>query len=507
MTGHPTPARADAARSEHGLSQEHRLTKGFTFRSAFALAFADVSPIVAIFAILALGLFSAGPAFWWTFAVVLAGMLLVAAVFGELASRWPYAGSVYQWSRHVHGTAWGWFTAWAYMWGLTIALSTLAFAASGFLVEIFGGARDNLFLVTVVALGLVVFGSLANIAGRKALRIMVMASVGAEIAGSVGLGTILLLFYKHNSLSVLWDGFGTQGNGSWLLGPGLLAMAYVGFSFLGFEAAGSIAEEVDEPERNVPKAIILSLLMVGLIVMYSSAALILSIPDLKGLIARGTGDPLRDTLTYDFGAGIGRPLLILFVIGFLSSFLAVQAAVSRCVWGSARDGSLPASRILDKLAGPERLPVFAIGLTGMVAAVFVIFASTTPKFYGVLVNFTTIGFYVAFGFPVAGAALSRLRGTWTPGPFSLGRWGAPITYAATLWLIAETINVAWPREIPGNDWYVNWAMIITLGVVSAVGIVVYAAKRNTIKAPIGERLAAERAELLATTPTPAGSVR
>jgi len=75
--------------------EEHRLSKGFTFRSAFALAFADISPIVALYAIFTLALFSAGPAFFWAFPIVLVGQLLVAAVFGDLASRWPYAGSVY----------------------------------------------------------------------------------------------------------------------------------------------------------------------------------------------------------------------------------------------------------------------------------------------------------------------------------------------------------------------------------------------------------------------------
>ncbi len=93
-----------------------RLSRGFSFRSALALAFADVSPIAAVYAIFTLGLFAAGPKFFWAFPIVLVGQLLVAGVFGELASRWPYAGSVYQWSRHVRGTTWGWAAAWAYMW-------------------------------------------------------------------------------------------------------------------------------------------------------------------------------------------------------------------------------------------------------------------------------------------------------------------------------------------------------------------------------------------------------
>src|SRR5919206_1881023 len=137
------------------VTGEHRLSEGFTFRSAFALAFADISPIVALYAIFTLALFSAGPAFFWAFPIVLVGQLLVAAVFGELASRWPYAGSVYQWSRHVRGTTWGWAAAWAYMWGLTLALGTLSYAASGFLLQIFGVSEPSRWQIAGVAIGII----------------------------------------------------------------------------------------------------------------------------------------------------------------------------------------------------------------------------------------------------------------------------------------------------------------------------------------------------------------
>jgi amino acid transporter len=419
-------------------------------RSTFALAFADISPIVALYAIFALALFSAGPAFFWAFPIVLIGQLLVVAVSGELASRYPYAGSVYQWARHVQGTQWGWFAAWAYMWGLTIALSALSYGAAEFLLEIFGVKSPTGWLTTSVALLIIAIGTLTNMVGRTALKVMVVASITAEVLGSVGLGTVLLLFYRVNPIGTLFDGFGTQGSGLWLTGPALVAVAFVGWSFLGFESAGSIGEEVEETERNVPKAIILSLLFVTLVVMYSSLALILAIPNLSKVMSTQSGDPVLNTLTAHFGAGIGRPLLILFVIGFLSSFLAVQAVVSRCVWGSARDRSLPGSGFLGQLRGPERLPVYSILLTGVVAGLLVLLAGS--DLYSVLINFTTIGFYIAFGVPVAGAALSHLRGRWTSGTFNLGRWSAPVTYLATIWVTLETINVAWPRQVPGTPW-------------------------------------------------------
>lgn len=464
-----------------------RLSRGFSFRAALALAFADVSPIAAVYAIFTLGLFAAGPKFFWAFPIVLVGQLLVAGVFGELASRWPYAGSVYQWSRHVRGTTSGWAAAWAYMWGLTIALGTLSYAASGFLLQIFGVGEPSRWLTATVAIVIIALGTAVNIVGRKVLKVMVIASITCEVIGSVGLGIVLLLFYRENPFSALFSSAGIPDAASWTSGPMLLAIAFVGWSFLGFEAAGSVAEEVDDPERNVPKAIILGLLLVGLVVMFSSAALILSIPNLDDVVAAQSGDVVAQTLTTHLGAGITKPLLAMFVIGFLSSFLAVQAAVSRCIWGAARDRSLPGSTVLGKLAGPERLPVNAIALTALVAVVFILLAGS--QFYDILVNFNIIGFYIAFGVPVIGAAIARLTGKWQPGPFNLGRWGAPVTYVASLWIVFETVNVAWPRTQPGQPWYINWASVLTTVVLTVVGVAIHLVVRRNITAPVGERFA------------------
>ncbi|MEE6177949.1 APC family permease [Mycobacterium sp. 050134] len=462
-----------------------RLQRGFSFRSALSLAFADVSPIAAVYAIFTLGLFAAGPKFFWAFPIVLIGQLVVAAVFGELASRWPYAGSVYQWSRHVQGTTWGWAAAWAYMWGLTIALGTLSYAAAGFLLNIFGVSEPNRWQIASVAVAIILVGTGVNMVGRQVLKVMVAISITCEVVGSLGLGIVLLFFYRENPFSALFSSAGMPDAASWTSGPMLLAIAYVGWSFLGFEAAGSVAEEVDEPERNVPKAIFLGLLLVGLVVMFSAAALILSIPDLPGVVAAQSGDVVADTLAKHLGNRVTKPLLAMFVIGFVSSFLAVQAAVSRCIWGAARDHSLPGSKVLGGLAGPERLPVNAIGLTTVVAVVFVLLAGT--QFYNILVNFNIIGFYIAFGVPVIGAALARLTGKWKPGPFTLGRWGAPITYLASLWIVFETVNVAWPRTQPGQPWYINWASVLTTAVLGVIGVAIYLSVRRGIQAPIAVR--------------------
>jgi amino acid transporter len=366
------------------------------------------------------------------------------------------------------------------MWGLTIALSALSYGAAGFLLQAFDVEEPSKTATVLTALGILAFGSFANIIGRGTLKVLVIASLICEGLASVVLGTVLLIFYRENPVSVLFEGIGSEP----LLGaPLLAATAYVGWSFVGFEAAGSIAEEVEKPERDVPKALIVALASVGAIVMYSAAGLILAIPDLD---AAGDGDPVTGTLVHHFGSGIGRPLLILFVIGFVASFLAVQAAVSRVIWASARDKALPGSAVLGRLALAERMPVNAILLTAAGAAVFVLLSGST--LYAVLVNFTTIGFYVAFGLPVWGSALQHLRGTWRPGVFNLGRWSAPVTYVAAVWLAVQTLNIVWPRDT-AEPWYVDWSMVMTFSVVAVAGATLYLTyARRRIMPRYGDRL-------------------
>ncbi|MFE7213987.1 APC family permease [Streptomyces sp. NPDC057611] len=470
----------------HTQSHAHdhdRLNRGFGFRAALSLAFADISPIVALYAIFALGLFSAGPRFFWAFPIVMCGQLLVALVFGELASRWPFAGSVYQWARHARGTSWGWTAAWAYMWGLTLTLSTLAYGAAGFLLEAIGVGSSNRWVVTATSIIIIGFGTAANMIGRQLLKVMIVASIICELVGSVVLGTILLIFHRVNPVSTLFDGLpGHHGSG---LSTMLIAIAFVGWAFLGFESAGSIAEEVEEPEHNVPKAIVAALLLVGIVVMYSAAAVILAIPDLTKVLTDQSGDPVAQTLTAQLGSGIAKPLLIMFVIGFVSAFLAVQSAVSRAVYGMARDKALPGATFLSKLTGSERMPIRSIGLTAVVAAIFLLFAGS--DLYNILVNFSVLGPYLAFAVPVFAAALARLTGKWRPGAFSLGRWGAPVTYTAAVWLAFEVINVLWPRTQAGQPWFINWSMVISLVALGVIGAVIYSTRRNEITEPVGER--------------------
>ena len=217
MSSHQSPqARIDDVHSDHQLKRE------FTLWSAFAFAFAFISPIVALYGIFGLAYSTAGPSFWWNFLIVFAGQLLVAMVFAELVSRWPIEGSIYQWSRRLLGQGYGWAAGWFYMWTLVVAMSSVSVFAAGFVANVFGWNLSPAGQA-LVAWVILVLGTAANIAGRLVLRILMTGSIIAEIVGSIGLGTWLLLFHRANPVSVLTDGF-HQPHFLSLSGPFLLTM-------------------------------------------------------------------------------------------------------------------------------------------------------------------------------------------------------------------------------------------------------------------------------------------
>lgn len=462
--------------------QPQQLRREFSLWSAFAFAFAFISPIVALYAIFGLALSAAGPSFWWGFLLVFGGQFLVALVFAMLVSRWPLEGSIYQWSRRLLGNGYGWFAGWAYMWTLVIAMATVALGAAGFVANIVGIEAPSGGVQAMIALLILLGGTAVNLIGRGALKLFMTASIIAEVIGSVGLGTWLLLFHRHNSLSVLFTGGGADIDFfAYLSGPFLLAVAFIGFSFVGFESAGSIAEEVHEPRRHLPKAVLFSLGFIALVVAYSSLAIILAVPDLDAVAEGAVEDPVYETLTDALGPGIAKPVQVMFVIGFLASFLALQTSASRVIWAYARDGALPASAALSRLRGQARIPVIAILITTVVGAALFALSIVAGDVYTLMVNFTSGGFYLAFLFPLIGFLVALVRRQWTPARFSLGAWTLPVAATAVVWAVLQFINIAWPR-VAFEQRYLDWSVWIGIAVLFVLGAAIFASVRSRIVA-------------------------
>src|SRR5216683_2563372 len=107
--------------AKFGYRQELRRILGVY--SSFAVAFSYISPSTGIFTLFILGISLAGPAFFWSWPIVVIGQLLIALNFAEVSSHFPVAGSVYQWTKYLSNRTYAWFTGWIYLFAgvLTVA--------------------------------------------------------------------------------------------------------------------------------------------------------------------------------------------------------------------------------------------------------------------------------------------------------------------------------------------------------------------------------------------------
>src|SRR3954452_19366997 len=88
----------DDARLET-LGYKPQLNRVLGLFANFSVAFTYLSPMVGIYSLFLLGVSAGGPAYLWLTCVPVAGILLVALVFGELPSHYPVAGALYQYSK------------------------------------------------------------------------------------------------------------------------------------------------------------------------------------------------------------------------------------------------------------------------------------------------------------------------------------------------------------------------------------------------------------------------
>src|SRR6478735_2126716 len=124
-----TPPAAPVAQDEDArlasLGYKPQLNRVLGLFANFSVAFTYLSPMVGIYSLFLLGVGTGGPSYIWLTLVPLIGMLFVALVFGELASHYPVAGGMYQWSKFSVGPTFGWFVGWFYGIALLVTVASV----------------------------------------------------------------------------------------------------------------------------------------------------------------------------------------------------------------------------------------------------------------------------------------------------------------------------------------------------------------------------------------------
>ena len=452
-------ARDDAHLRSLGIKPELKRTLGFL--SNFAIAFSFISVSTGSFGNFGLGIALGGPAFFWSWPIVVIGQLLVALVFAELSSHFPVAGSIYQWSKRLSNRTLGWFTGWLYFWAQVVTVTAVAVIVAFVVDGIHGPMPDNTpfldspdptgltTMFTFISLLTLVITTLINAFGVRLLSILNNIGVATEILGMGVFALILLFFANHNSPSVLFDTGGAEAaTGGSYLPAFALGMFMSLFILYGFDTAGTFGEETVDASRQAPRGVISSVLISGLVGLIFIAAVILAAPSIPDAMAEGAagGFPIATiitgALTTELFAGITLGEVYLFVI-LASVFvctLAIQGAATRMMFSMSRDRHLPLGSVWSKVSPTFKTPANAAIGVGVLAAVPILVIGPLGGYYMSIAATGLI--YLSYFLCNLGVLAARRKG-WPHKPawFNLGRWGMPINILALIYGGTMIVNI------------------------------------------------------------------
>ena len=357
--------------------------------------------------------------------------LLGAFIFAELGARRPAAGGGYVYLREAFGE----LPAFLYGWALLLAIATGAAAAVA--VTFASYASPLLGLPPSsdrwLAAGAIVLLSAVNAVGVRPgawtqnvftlLKLAAIAALVASAAVASGSGAPRALALDAAAPPA----------GRWAVALAVgTALVPVLFAYGGWQQANFVAEEMIEPERNLPRALIGGVLLVAAVYLGVNFTYLHALGS-EGLAASHA--PAADVMSRYFGP-VGRRLIAAGIavstFGFLNLVILVTPRVYQAM---ARDGLFFAR--FAELHPRWRTPVEAIAVQGAWAVVLLLSGS-----YGQLLDWVTFADWIFFGITAATLVVYRRREAGVTGPRFRAPWypaSVVLFVAACLYVVAGAV--------------------------------------------------------------------
>lgn len=275
------------------------------------------------------------------FVAALAFFIPVALVAAELATAYPNTGGIYVWVREAFGRRAGFITIWLqWIYNVVWYPTMLAFIAATLSYLFAPELSNHKFYLLGTALGLFWMFTLLNCFGMRISSIVsiIGASIGTIIPmlGIIILGWIWLSQGRPTSIAMpsSWlPDFSSLGN--------LSLFSAILFGLIGMEMSAVHAEEVKDPQRDYPRALFYSTILIISTLVFGSLAIVIVVPNQQLSVVSG----LIDAYTIFFNTfhmpWMIKVIAVLIVIGGLSGVSAWIIGPTKGLLVSARDGSLP----------------------------------------------------------------------------------------------------------------------------------------------------------------------
>lgn len=396
----------------------------------------------------------------WGFGGLLA--LAGAMAYAEMATLRPRSGGEYVYLREAFGPLAAFLTGWtSFVAGFSGAIAVTSMSFAGYLGRFFSFAGDTTPYFSI-PLGVATL----SLTSQSLIALILIFALSAIHIVGLGPGRAVqnaLAVIKFTALIVFVIAGLAFGNGSWEHFSGgesvapsawLFALIPVMFSYSGWNAAAYIAEEIKDPDRNLPRALALGTIAVVIAFVLMNIVYIyaLPVPEMQKMSMRVI-DSSADRL---FGGTTAGNLLALVTLMIAAgSISAMVFAGPRVYFAMARDGLfLPQAARVHPV---YRTPAFAIIAQAVWSGVLVVSGT-----FEQLAQYT--GFAVLLFASVAVSALFVLRRRYPNEPRPFAAWGYPV--APTLFVLAgfAGVIIAIQRE--------PWPSVAGMGIIAA-GIPLY----------------------------------
>ena len=321
----------------------------------------------------------------------------------ELSSRYPNEGGCYVWSKRAFGDFAGFITGWNY-WVCNLPYFPGLFYFTAASALFIGGASwqgltdSRAYYVTFSLIALAVAVTL-NVRGL---------GVGKWLhnIGAVGLWVPALLLMALAVVSYARFGPATPFTAESLLPStrlkDIIFWSTIAFSLSGLESASMMGDEIRDPRRNIPRALMIAGVLITLLYILSTVAMLVALPQAQILSLQGFMLSIQQASDRVGLAGLTGITALLITLGGLGQAGAWFAAGGRLPFVAGIDRFLPASfgRVHPKYGSPH----VSLLVQAAVAAVFIFLgqAGTTVKgAYDVLVSMSIIGYFIPYLFMFA----------------------------------------------------------------------------------------------------------
>lgn len=312
----------------------------------------------------------------------LAFFIPIALVAAELSTAYPSTGGLYVWVREAFGRRAGFISIWLqWIYNVVWYPTILAFIAST-LSYLFAPqlANDKTYLL-VTTLSLFWIFTIINCFG---MRLSGFVSIFTALFGTIlpMMGIILLGFiwlFQGKPLAIdttssWWPDFSSLSN--------LALFSAVLFGLIGVEMSGVHAEEVKNPQRDYPRAILYSIIIIFLTLVLSSLAIVMVVPTQTLSVVSGLIDAFAIFFKNYHVTWMTPLIALLIILGGLGGVSAWIIGPTKGLLTSARDGSLPLifSRV-NRHGTPVAILISQGIIVTLLSTVFILFDSINAAYW------------------------------------------------------------------------------------------------------------------------------